>query len=387
MYPDYCMSRYHCIAALVVVTSVLVLNSARAAESDMILRKVFADWRARQTAFSSIKIIAKGEGFVPKGAYTALMIDADPEMEHPGEVPRSDYDYEAELTMLVDFDRNWVRREVRGFRVAAKKPTLFYPHYEITLFDGSGLQVYLPREKNTSSVHSPGQLDVELRLKADGYSRHFFQMTDWPVLFAFGIVKTKNVSLRPQKIRIPLDETFFLVHGRGQNNDRNQVILRTPSTSSDGNSYHEYWVDVQMESAVTRWKAINGGKVEYRCDAEYERVAEAWLPKSWTFVEYWQESIMRSTTLTVVDMIPNAKLQKQEFQIAPVAGMVVADEKAKTAYIIGEDEQRKDLASARRRARAQNSKHSLTWYYSAGIVCAITMIGVAVWRMRLRAVR
>lgn len=289
--------------------------SASAQAPDPQIEKVFADWKARQAKFKSIRYQVRGDVTKPKGSAP----------DHRGaqsmKLPSTDLKAEFKFTVLFDFNKQRHRLEEEGtqFDIETSKP---YPTYRIWVYDGKAIKQYRPRERNTHPTQGVKETDAELGIGEGYLGGAGWTMSYWPLFAGHGSVANYGVRiLAGQPMVLPKIE-FMRVQGRGGHRGRNCLVIQTEPKDK---SYEEWWIDLERESAVVRYVMFLNNKPYVVAEVEHEKTASGWMPKSWVFTMQWTLSGMAQhlERMVVEKREIDPKVSDEDYQIAEKPGMRV----------------------------------------------------------------
>jgi hypothetical protein len=286
--------------------SVLVLaRGITAAQGPAVsLDRIFEGWQKRQERVQRIRYTVVGQSIVPKGSQPDGFGNPVPNN------PPQDVPCDQNITFLLDMARQRFRMELESgvYMVGAKAVA---PRVSVTTFDGRDMMCAMPRDKNTSSVHTPAPLDPDLMVSRNYKKYHplttvvaYYQS---PLLFAHGFL--------PRYIEMPtfngaLDPDDFIVRGQVTRDGRRLTIVKTfPFRESTETSWDEFWVDTGRDFIVVRQLAYSNDKPIIDLDITYQQTNVGWLPEHWT-----------GTTRSPAGKVINVTHQRvKEFVIDPAA--------------------------------------------------------------------
>jgi hypothetical protein len=299
-----------------------------------------------------------------------------------GDIPPEDYTFTQKITLSLDFEKNWVRKEIEEERLWLEDGK-FYPVYEVRLYDGKDFQEYKPAKKNRIGGQPPQPYQVELDLQTERYSQFTFENSEYPLFFAHGVFPSGNATISPKLLRIPRDPGWFSYHGHAPSKDRECVILRTRAHSNG--AYSEYWIDPSQESGVVRWILYSKEHPTAAIDTSYRKTQAGWIPDKWTWVQFDPTGNTRLTNrYELVNFEPNAVLQKRDFHVERTPGMIVNDVTKDRVYQVGQPGQ-PDIDIAMLRAAEKPSSQRSRWAWRIGLSLVVGL-GTAsgVWWLRYR---
>jgi hypothetical protein len=314
---------------------------------------------------------------VPKGRY-----NNDVAIENASsrtDYPQSDHWYKKSISLAIDFDKNWFRKEVRG-EIFQGNLGKFIPRYVVTTFDGTVFKSFRPKEDNSNSDFTmpPGDSNITLGSKdLSRYIPNLFSCDLLPVFLAHGVIHP-NPDVRPS-LKESLDPRELRVHGRGKQDGSDRLVLQT--SPSDSGEFDEIWVDLTRGSIVTRWLNHRPDRIAWQTDINYHQKAGEWLPLKWK-TEYYHEKnlIDASYDLAVLDCFTNDPIVKSELELEREIrpGMVVRDlNKGKELYVVNEDG---TWSPARVGFGDRPVPSKARWLWFGGLVCLLLIGLVAVIR-------
>ena len=304
------------VRTLLIVVAVLSSGAiARAEEVDPRLAKVFADWKARQAKFESIRYHLLGEVVNPKGCAPT-----------PGgtesNTPPSDLKYPARRTVLLDFTTGRHRMEEEEIQIdfATMKR---HPASKLWVYDGKAIAAYRPREKNTHPTEGVKENQPEVGVGKGYFGMAAWNAAYWPLFAGHGGVASYDVPILPGKPLVLPKVEFMKVQGPATHRRRACLVVQTQPRDK---CHEEWWVDPARESAVVRYQMFLSGKPYVDAEIEHERTDRGWLPKSWTYTIWWTESgharLLERMTVEKRDIDP--VVQAGDFQVPQWPGMLVA---------------------------------------------------------------
>lgn len=127
--------------------SFLVANHSHGA--DPIVTKIVSAWQRQQSVIQSMRFVVSGERRIPRG-FTKLHDDMD-YRRALRDVPEEDYAMPMWSEVVVDLQGGRLHRHERPEKLMQSKPGspyVYFPHDEISIFDGETFQTYMPHELN-----------------------------------------------------------------------------------------------------------------------------------------------------------------------------------------------------------------------------------------------
>lgn len=294
-----------------------------AGSTEPTLEKILADWWHRRH-LSRVKYVVEGEILYPKGSPSERFSRGE-------QVPPDDLRCPVKQTYHLDFQGNRLRKEWR-YEVYVPRVRDFTPRMAVFLYDGSLGQMYTPRRENTSRGSVPDKYAYELALLDDDGTADILEWSDYPVLLAHGILDRKQSLIRPECIRPPLDRDMLRFYGNGVLKGREHAVLRSAPLSNRGDDFYEVWVDVGRDSAITRWVAYLDGKEVSRLNISYGEGKHGWMPESWEQTHYVDEDLAELRTCRVIEFAADPRFERTLFQVEPMPGVIVYDQRSKAAY-------------------------------------------------------
>ncbi len=164
------------LAASVPLALILLASGMQAKGAQSEINQVLTDWQHRQQRVRNVRYIFRGEALVPRGKVGEALMQENT-------FPEEDTKYEKKISLLLDFERDRIHREVNGQAFDAQKGR-FVPYERTELFDGTLSKVFMPR-----NPQNPPELDADLYLigRDQGGGVHF-ELGEFPVFLAHGIV-------------------------------------------------------------------------------------------------------------------------------------------------------------------------------------------------------
>src|SRR5579871_1879330 len=131
------------------------------------LRDIMSALQKRQRAARSVYIKVEGEVLVPRGCFS----DAFPGIaQEKGVAPPEDYNYRENISWLLDFENNRVRKETEEELYMDDK-SAFVPRHSLEIYDGKQIKAFTPKNLNTSSKYTPSKYQPDLILQEDQYKK------------------------------------------------------------------------------------------------------------------------------------------------------------------------------------------------------------------------
>jgi hypothetical protein len=298
--------------------------------------RVLQGWEHRCNIAGSALYRVHGQVVEPKGMQTQ---DAASEGYYPegseGPYPQSDFTFPTRLSVLLDFQKHRVRREIERqvFFVDALR---YIPDVHWDLFDGTNYQYYRPREWNDSEGFTPSRFEPDIRLYGTSMQRPIFSMADVPIMLAHGMVNLESCSYSPQSFgtRPTVDDLVFLA--RSEIKKGESCLVFETKQNADASRYYEYWIDLDKQAAVRRVSRMMQGSEVWRLDIQYTQHAEHWLPSAWTWASMSSNTgTPASETYTVDSIEINPDFDASSFSVELTTGMVVYDAATDGRYVVG----------------------------------------------------
>jgi hypothetical protein len=311
---------------------VMSQNSLLANDDQAILTRIYSDWEHRQKVTKAFKYVFPGETTIPKGKWTG-----EPELspDVKGEVPPQDTVVKDMKALLIDFESNMFRDELRTTLFSLTSGKYDHPYSHITVFDGKTARSYRPRAENSNASYKPSEGQPDLWEGAD-LKDSTFRIDELPIFLGHGITPE---GLPPAgQPRVPLKVGRFQIQGRGAIEHRECVILRAPPDVKC-RKIDEVWVDLERKSAIVRfirYRALND--VETQLDIQYRKYDDEWWPNSWVYASYRNRKLQSSMRHQVTEFAFNPNFEKKLFQIDLQPGMVYCtDLNHNKVYKVGDD--------------------------------------------------
>ena len=365
--------------AILIPLALLILSAGEVQEADpqSEIKKILTDWQHRQQRIRNVRYVLNGEALVPKGKIGEILMNGQA-------VPAEDKKYEKKVSLLLDFEKDRMRREISGQAFDGQKGA-FVPYSRTELFDGTLSKVFMARNPQNSP-----ELDADLYLvgrKQQGGVH--FEFSEFPIFLAHGIVPTGlkdslvGSMTTPQKLLLPLKRDAFYIHARGFRDQRECLVLRTQPDPQVG-VFYEFWVDSSRESAIVQVASYIKGMLDTTIDIEYERGPNGWLPTSWTqkqntnkAIKVGPASIEQSCSYRVVEVSTDKELSVEDFDIKLEAGMVIRDTNHNIYRVANDGKTLTDITN--------KSRSLSTWaMYTLVIVVILMMVGYVFHKYRSR---
>lgn len=297
-----------------------------------LIEQIISDWRARAQKLRTIRCAAEGTVTTPRGCYNGSEHLAD---DVEGDVPSADHTSPCRYVWLFDFEKSRFRIEQHDEAFHMVDLT-FVPNAKVRAFDGrTKPRIYAPREWNPLGGRAPPAEKPVYYLNIQAPS---LSTLDQICLLAHGAVAPQGVGVDPRRMSRQLGSpSDFIVYGRAEKRGRQCVVLR--SIGNAPNTFTDYWVDPERQSAVVYWESRARGKKQREFNIDYSQVGALWLPKAFEFTTYTArpdnppEAFCR---MDVTEIIPNLSVTDDAFILTPEKGVVVWDHETHSRYRYGE---------------------------------------------------
>lgn len=310
---------------LLTIAGMLAASPVRAQAGNEEVRRVIADWKKRQEAVERIRYVVVGRSIVPKGRGTD---DVTGKPLVPP-VPAQDIEQKQDSTLLLDFPKQRFRLEMNQLLFDWSERRLF-PRVSTTVFDGHSGATEMPREANTSAVHTPALSDYDIYINRNESRYHPLGAVSAyylsPLLLAHGLVSQFMEQTHFGKLPDPSE---FIIHGRHIHAGRPCLVLRTLTERSHHRetSFDEYWIDTARDSAVVRQSAYVNDKPLTDIEVTYQQTPHGWLPLRWTGTTRERgKRIINVTRLRVQEFIVDPPVADADFQPVVKPGMNILED-------------------------------------------------------------
>jgi hypothetical protein len=295
---------------------------------EAMLNQVLNDWRARQQQSKTIRYKIEGEINWPKDRLDNAFVPGvelkKPSRDHTGPV---------RLELAFDFEKGLARKEKTSdlpFRDG------YFSRHEIRVYEGNRAMVYRAKSEKEKE---------ELQLEREDHTRTlgaFLEGSDYPVLFAHGMIPNANAHIDAKQARLPITRNMFWFVGKTIHENRPCFAIGTnASIPPRAKNAHEFVVDPSQDSSIVKWTIstanMNSVLVLYQAEIHYQQTKHGWLPKDWTATSYLNNGINYSEKLKVKDFEINASLEAKTFQIALRPGLSVYDAQSDQGMVVGPD--------------------------------------------------
>jgi hypothetical protein len=318
------------VIPILAIASLWLLNGeyVTAADGNDEMSKIEEHWRSRQVEFRSLRFVLTGDSMVPKGHYSN-----DPEIPESANkvIPPEDTTFPKESVLWIDFERHLIRKETRE-HIYLGNSQVFAPHRQIDIFDGKEVKSFEPRDENRRDVYSPSARQPELWINKDLHL--VLDKMDSPVFWSAGYVPARmsRELFSGSQRSVPLH-----YYGKGTNDNREVVVLRTAQAEDQFAIFDEYWVDIGRRSAIVKFMRYLRGKINVQIDVVYDDTLSGWLPASWTLTENGLSprnmgKVIRSAHFTVKERTINSQIPPDAIQVQSKPGMIVGDAKSVSVY-------------------------------------------------------
>ncbi len=337
-------------------------------------KQIFADWRDRASRINSITLVAKGTGLLVRGYYNRFRSMSD-KLSEDDDFPESDHTYPVELELRVDYERSLLWKTKREDNLFLDDAQLV--SQTITrVFDGENCVRVTPKSGNPHWQWGEQLPNVDNEIvylpKQDLIT--FIVRSDYPWLFGLGVLPTSGKAITPDGFDEGLDSTNFSVHGTGEIDGREQVVLRSQPVSTSPGHFYEYYVDVDRQSAISRWVRYMGGVPSEQYNMTLEYNGQLWLPSQWKWMAFVDGRVAQQETMTVVSLELNPSFEKSMFMVTPVPGSIVGDRSGleESTHIVQDDGSLKDFDDALMEGRQGSLAYVLlcTGTLFCAILCA-----------------
>lgn len=359
--------------AAICLSMIVALASADGwAQESEALRQIEADWRTRLLAVRAIEYTAKGTQLVKKGAYNEDF-NIDPKVK--GYVPPEDHQKPLLVRVSLDLTTGSVRKQTHS--EALKFPEMtFVPSEMNVMFDGYDFQRYTPLEENSHL----GVNDIELFLETPAFRGLLITKTDYPFFLGHGLVPRAGVTIGLGKEMVrPTTLPGFVVAGEAVQDGRRQLVIRSRPSELKVPEFNEFWVDLERQSAVTRW-SVTRGSSKVVIDLRYKQEELGWFPVHWTWSSHEAGRLSHFQEFEVTSVVFNPSFDRDVFHVTPAAGMNVMDRSTGRAFRVpAAGEEAIDLVEARKAALnrpTRRTKPSVAIYLlvAGAIVCLAGVI-------------
>ncbi len=319
-----------CVAFASLITFAFVTAGDPTESDDAILNKVLADWRTRQNETKTIRYLIEGEIFWPKDRLDNVAV--------PGielKKPTKDFTGPVNLELAFDFDKGLARKERTSHYPMQGE---YFSRHEVRVFDGQRSNVYRTKSEKETEL---------LYLARHDHTRTpgaFLEGSDYPVLFAHGIIPNANAHIDAKQPRLPISRNLFWLVGKTIYEKRECLVIGTnKSIPPRANFAHEFVVDPSQGNSIVKWTMscsdINAGvlRVLYQVDIRYQQTKHGWLPKDWIANNFLQNNLNYSEKLKVIEFDVNSAFDAKTFQIELRPGMPVYDVQTNQDFRVGND--------------------------------------------------
>ncbi len=334
----------YCRFIMLVVIAFLIGDRTTAEDQPrQLLTQILDDWRQRQQGIQSISVELSGSQFDPKGRWdNDYAYVAEPEgqktLARLGHVPPIDTRSPFDSNLLVQFDKNWARKDING-KVMRHPEAIYAARHRIHFFDGEQIRVYQPRDDNADWMRE-GEVEVALQTSSFGQGM-FFGGEDFPIFWGCGVVWIGTPDLK--KLRFAVDERNYQFKGLGEIGGRPCVVLRSPNLSTGLDAFYQFWIDRSRGSSILRNQLVVNGRPAFQTDAEWQQVEKRWFPAKWTCTVYLgrlpdgSPRLATSYECKVEKIRFNPEVDRSDFDVRLKPKMVVYDVKENQAGVIASD--------------------------------------------------
>jgi hypothetical protein len=309
---------------LPVLAALLLADGIAAAQGPSpSVESILEGWKKRRERVQRIRYSVAGESIVPKGSQAT----DDLGMPKPAEPPQ-DVAQEQNVTFLLDMAHQRFRMELEG-SIYVERAKALSPRVSVIAFDGRDIMTAMPRDRNTSSVHTPGPLDPDLMVSRGAKKRNplnaVIALYQAPLLFAHGFVPQ---YAQPPAFDRPPDVDDFIVRGQATRDGRPCIIVKTfPLHQSSQTSWDEYWVDVERDCAVVRQLGYKNDKPIVDLEITYQETKQGWLPQRWTGTTRNQKGIVLNVTRQrVKEFVIDPAASDADYRLEAGPGMIILED-------------------------------------------------------------
>jgi hypothetical protein len=369
------------VVLLLAVTSIMVScwDSARAAPlSDQeVVRKILADFQARQRYVKAIRYSAIGTFTVAQGVHTGEPGGPDDAISPPQDVT-----CEVRRNWVLDFERGLIRKESWDPIWSPMKQRFLFG-YQVAMLDGSRVRLYRPRELN-ATIEDPLHEDTrELLVYPKEQANRLWDISDIALQYAHGLTTldaTWDTGLRGAP-----DESLFRVvvktHPR-EGSGFGGAVVRLHQPPDRGFPFTTDWcVDLDRDSAVVQVREYSGEVLRGSLELEYQKTAAGWLPQEWTStILDGSGGLICSSSMEVVDYSIDPVLDLSEFTFTPRVGSVVLDTDGRD-YRVASDGTLRLLrpSGGQGPGYEDSSADSYRLWLLVSSLTLLALLGIAIW--------
>ncbi|MGL4555415.1 MAG: hypothetical protein ACRC33_29965 [Gemmataceae bacterium] len=366
------MNRSRSGAMAVLLTATLALGQPpKSAESQEVVKQVFAAWKARRARVKSVRYEVSGEVIVAKGSNT-IGDDGFTPLKVP--LPPRDVSTPQSATLLLDFEGQRFAHDQRKSLWHPDKPS---PQRQVTRTTYDGKERWMAWPPGESG-RPPSAPDVtvatgNLRMAA-------FTPRDWPMFIAHGYVPTNQTRILPGRFLPKVNENEFYLHGRGKHAGRDCVVLRTEVDHLTGKGFTEYWVDVARGGAVLRCTIYSGGFTPFDLELRYQDLPGDGQLAGWTYTVRNGKQTLSIYRLRVDACVPDVPVEASDFTVTIRPGMSLVRK-----HLGGHEDSiapPTTVSEQRYRVTSRDGRTSFGWAWWAAVGAVLVLSSLAVWRWR-----
>jgi hypothetical protein len=287
------------------------------------VRRVLADWQARQGAVKGVRYAVAGESIVPRGSCV------DPLTGRPLVPPSPPQDIvePQDFILTLDFVQKRCRLELSQQLYHAATGEMI-PRKTTTVYDGTVLGTEIPRSDNSSPAAPRPASDPDVTLTRRVGSGKALDMATIhglaPLLLAHGLIP--RLLVRPGFDDKPNAEDFH-VHGQAGYAGRVCLVLRThPLRSGSDSVVDEFWIDPERSSAVVRHLSYIKTRVANDWEIEGQALSFGWVPARWSLtVRNGAGHVTKVIRLRVTEATPDPPMGDADFYPVILPGMNVLE--------------------------------------------------------------
>jgi hypothetical protein len=374
-------NKRHLLGHLIACVTVLLTTGHASANDDgqLELNKIIKDWQRRREALHSVRYVLAGSTFAARGAY-----NSSPDVPRQGQdYPKNGETHDVTKTILLDFDKNRIRKETRGM-IFYTNEGRFIPFSTIEVFDGKSFRVYRPRDGNYLRPALAPEHQEEISKQTDHYASWILNLADRPIFHAHGIVSCLESPIEPRQLRVSPALPAFISHRRGVVAGRRCSVFSVALAKDNPGTLMEHWVDLDRDSSIVRSIGFVENEPFAQLDVEHQKTPNGWLPAGWTITWFSRskkqpKTIETSETLQVKASVINATLSDSEFELPQKAGMIIRDVEKSRFYRVGEDGQSLiDVTSV----SAPSANLSWIWALVVIVVALLLVVPMRRWLNR-----
>lgn len=309
-----------------------------AADADTIT-KILADWEKQRNQFQDFECQGKGFVFYPKGIFTEKARSLLPPGKGP--FPPADENIPKRAIWVVDFQKNYIRKETTGSSFSVQS-LVWHPFHQVDLFDKKTLARFWPRDKRIGPGYVPSKDEPDAFIFSKEKPNTFLMVTDFPLFLATGHVFTNERDPDPLDLKVKLQKSDFAVMGDAILHDTKCVVLKSSRVSDSG--IDQYWISSDRRSAILRWCRFEDGVIGGYCwaqiDIDYQRKDMNWVPKEWTVATYVRgktNMVDMAETLSISTQPSKTESDIKDYQLPLRPGDNLEDQQKKKTFRVQED--------------------------------------------------